>query len=184
VSNPIELKITLDLDRHLAGEAILDNDGDYVGTGPTTLEDVVLGMVADKLAHRAARDAESGYPSLRDRVKAIRDEAIRAKVEPAIEEALTAPIRRTNTYGEPVGEETTLRDVIADQVTKQLKVTNARSGFDDSTLTKFIREEVQKALKADLKKELDRAKAAVLSEVQSAGAEVIADTLKRAAGRF
>lgn len=185
---PLELTITLDLDGHLAGEQIYDDEGDPAGAVPTTLESVVLGMAAKQLADRAVRDAESGYPGLRDRVKRIRDEAIRAQVEPLITEALSAPMRVTNSFGEPTGSETTLRALIAEQATAALKVSDTRNPNRfperDTTLTKFIRDEIDRALKAELKKALDEAKAQVLARVQEAGGEVIADTLKRAAGRL
>lgn len=187
MAQPIELTIALDLDKKLAGEPIRDADGEYVGSGPTTLEDVVLGMAAQQMVDRAVRQPDV-YTPLRDRVAKVRDEVIREKVEPLIEEALSAPIRRTNSFGEQAGEETTLRAIIAQQATDALKVSNTsnpnRFRDADTTLSKFIKEEVDRALKAELRKELDEAKAQVLARVQEAGGEVIADTLKRAVGRF
>lgn len=187
--DPIDLTITLDLDKKLAGETYVDADGDYAGTGPTTLEDVVLGMAATELADRAVRARSEGlYDNLKDRVAKIRDEAIREQIEPLITDALSRPIKRTNSFGEPHGEETTLRAIIAQQAEDALKVSNTRNPNrfrdTDTTLTKFIADEVDRALKNELKKALDEAKAQVLARVQEAGGEVIADTLKRAAGRF
>lgn len=189
MTNPTELTFTLDLDRKLAGETYVDADGDYAGTGPTTLEDVVLGMAAKELADRAVRDRTDGpYNTLKDRVQSIRDEVIREQIEPLITDALSRPIKRTNSFGESVGEETTIRALIAEKAEDALKVSNTRNPNrfrdTDTTLTKFIADEVDRALKAELKKSLDEAKAQVLARVQEAGGEVIADTLKRAAGRF
>lgn len=185
MSDPIELTITLDLDSKLA--TYLDADGEYAGSGPTTLEDIVLDMAAKRLVDTAVRQRDT-YTPLRERVGKVRDEAIRKKIEPMIEDALSAPIRRTNSFGEAVGDETTLRALIADQATTALKVSNTgnpnRFRDQDTTLAKFIREEVDRTLKAELKKALDEAKAQVLARVQEAGGEVIADTLKRAAVRF
>ena len=187
MSEPIELNLTLDLDRKLAGEPYVDADGEYAGSGPTTLEDVVLGMAAKQLADRAMRSHDD-YRPLTDRVRKIRDEVIREKIDPIIEEALSAPIRKTNSFGEPTGSETTLRTLIADQAEQALKVSNTnnpnRFRDTDTTLTKFIAAEIDKALKKELKGALDEAKAQVLARVQEAGGEVIADTLKRAAVRF
>jgi hypothetical protein len=187
MAEPTTISITLDLDKHLAGAPIIDNDGEYVGSGATTLEEVVLGMAAKQLFDSVIRNRDMHAP-LRDRVHKVRDEVIRSKIEPVIEEALSAPIRRTNSFGESVGDETTLRTLIADQANAALKVSNTtnpnRFRDADTTLSKFIRDEIDRALKAELKTALDEAKAQVLARVQEAGGEVIAETLKRAAGKF
>lgn len=102
----MKIEVTVDeitLDTMVASAFVYDDEGELVPDGKSRS---VADLVAEKITDRITADFR--YNSLRDAVLRIRDEEIRTAVQPLIQEALTRPRQRTNTWGDPVGEETTL----------------------------------------------------------------------------
>jgi hypothetical protein len=183
MAEPITLTIDLDLDQHLVRFTGYDEDGEE-RTAPQTLEDVVIGQVVSTLVAMAVRDEHSGYRDLRKRVEEVTREEITAAVRPMVAEALEGPIRRTNSYGEVLDRNpTTLRDMIFEQVTTALTKGSRQDTYgrqSKSVLSDLVQEHVERILAKELKGEIDKAKAEVVGAVRAKGAEVLAETIKRA----
>lgn len=179
MGTPITIELTIDLDKHLANHVGYDEEGDPV-QGPTTVEDVILGMVADKLVERVTSGIDDYRSTVRDRVAAIRDEEIRKLVAPAVNEAFEAPIRRTNDYGVPTGPERTLHEEIVTKATEWLTSYDPNSRYGDRRLTRaeaLVKEQVDRAMNRELSAAIGSAKAEVIAAVQAKGAEVLAKTI-------
>lgn len=177
----IEIKvddITLDA---IVGQGFgYDEDGDWSSTGE---EKTVAHLVAAQIVDRLVKDDR--WNSLRDKVMQIRTEEIRAAIRPAIDEAITRPIHKTNTYGERVGTVTTLAEVIADEARKQLgePVDRYRSE-KGSLLQQTVRAEVKRAFDTEIAETVKRARDLVTQEMggqiaQQVTAAVTAGLAKR-----
>jgi hypothetical protein len=181
VSEVTEVTVKLDLDAWLAryGETI-NEDGDREVI-PVTLEDVVVDKAATRLFAKVVKDQDGEYLTLRDRVKAITDDEIRTRIAPMIEEAIATPLRKTNTWGEPTGETTTLRDVIVAEAQAFLNRPADQYAREKSTVVQaFIRQEVAAAVKAELADALAKAKAEVFGAVKANAASIITEVVRQA----
>lgn len=182
--NPITLSIDLNLDDYLVRFHGYDRDGEEV-TERQTIEDLIIERAATQLGQQAIRDeTKSAYRSLASRIGNILDEEIRTRVAPLVEEALTHPFRRTNSYGEPAGAETTLREQIVKTATDYLtKSSGDRYDRDKGTaVQQLIAAEVKKAVDAELKDALAKAKADVAAAVKGHAATMIQQTITSLAG--
>ena len=174
------IEVTVDLSELILGSGYEDE--------PRRLEDVVLDAAAALVVKRVV-DTSEGDDARRElfrQVRAVRSEEIREAVKPTIAEALSAAIQKTNTYGEPVGEPTTLRELILDEARDIL--TKARPNQDgygrrrqeSNVITELIKAEVEKAfateLRAEIKDEADRVRALVRAQA----AEVLTEAMRRA----
>lgn len=131
----------IDLAEHISSH--YDEDGDRVPSG--TLADVITHQLVTQFAK------SDSYRGLAERVQTIRDEEIRAALAPLITEALEKPFARTNAYGEPTGQSTTLREVVVEQAKSYLAERDGYGGRDNPTrLQKAIREQVEAAFKAEV----------------------------------
>lgn len=181
---PTTITIELNLDDHLARHLGYDEDGEHV-QGPMTVEDLVLGLVAQKLVRnvvdRAAGKGRDGwYDSLGRKVAEIRDTLIAEQLEPLVREALEGEYRATNGFGEPVGQPTTLRSVIAKQVDDWLNSRDGDTYRNPKRLTRLsalVAEQVDKAMTKELSAAVADAKAQVVAAVKAKGAEVLAKTI-------
>ena len=148
------------LDTVVAEIVAFDEDGDPYPNGERTVADLVAAQIMARLLK------DDGYRQLATRVQEIRAEEIRAAVRPLIEEALRRPIRKTNTYGEATGAETTLTEVIIDEaqkaITKPLDSYNRDKG---TFLSKTVADEVKKALSAEIADAVKKAREQVSAEI-------------------
>lgn len=173
--NPIDVTLRLDLDAYIATHYSYDEDGEP--NAPRTVEDIII----DSAAKQLLQDAVGPRSVLREHISNIRKEAIRERILPLIEEALSGPIRPTNAYGEPkAGETTTLRELISKQVEETLH-RPYDSYSRDTFVKKFIKSEVEKALKAELKSALDAAVNEVKAAAKEQAATLLADAIRRTA---
>lgn len=174
MTDPIDLTIRLDIDKVLAPtHRGYDEDGEPYGAEPRTLEEVVLDLATEHLIAKLDADTKRG---LAERVRQIRDEVIRAAVEPIVTEALAGPIQQTNTYGEPIGKETTLREIIVATAQKALVLQppGNRRGYDLPAATKVMVEEVDRAVQAEVKAIVAAVKAETADAIRVAAADAIA----------
>lgn len=124
-----------------------DEDGDAVVEGSATVGDKVAAIIAKNVM------AHPDYRSLQERVTALRDEEIREQLRPIVAEALQKPIQKTNSYGSPVGQPTTLTELIMESVTKYWNPNSTdRYGSRDQTLPGLIDATVRKELAAEIPK--------------------------------
>lgn len=169
---PTTLTLTLDWTPILR-RARETPDGDWIDE-PVTIEEVLLDAAVDRVVDRLDAEIMRG---LAQRARQIRDEVIREEIEPLIREALSGPIMRTNSYGEPIsGSETTLRDVIMDHARRALTLQpqGSRSTYDLPAATKVLREQVDLVVTKEVKAIVDAVKAETYERIRAAAADQIA----------
>lgn len=181
MSNTIHVELDVDLDRHLAGQTTYDHDGD-IGTGPTTLEDVILAEVVRTVVQRVVSDRDL-YRTLALRIGGIRDETIRAQVEPLVQAALVQSIQPTNHLGEATGEPVTLAERITADATAYLTKTSSRdyNTPGKTPIQKWVDDAVNHTVTAELKNALEDGKAEVKAALRTQGAQLLTETIERMA---
>ncbi|MBZ3909396.1 hypothetical protein [Streptomyces acidiscabies] len=158
----IEIKVDdITLSTVVAEVMSYDEDGDLVPDGK---EKTVADLVADRIVASVVRDDR--YPRLKDRVTEIRDEEIRAAIRPAIEQAVNRPIHKTNTWGEPTGQQTTLSEVIVDEARKFMNEPADKYRREGGTvLQTLVRDEVHKAFSAEIADAVKQARDLVATQL-------------------
>jgi hypothetical protein len=174
----LNIKIQVDeisLSTAVAEVVGIDEDGDPYPSGERTVGD----LVAKEIVDRIIANRDSHWQTLRERVRDIRAELIREAVQPAIEEAVARPIVKTNSYGEPVGESTTLRELIVEEARKICREPADKYRREQgSILTKLVADEVRKALDAEIKDAVKQAREQVSTEIGSLVAASVQSGLK------
>jgi hypothetical protein len=163
----IEIKVDdITLDTVVGKVVDFDEDGDAYETGQRTVAHLVAAQIVERLVK------DDRYPTLRDLVLEIRREEIRAAVRPSIDEALSRPIYKTNTYGERTGQETTLAELIADEARKQLSEPVDRYSHEKGTVLQVaIRAEVKKAFADEVAQAVKQVRGQVTKELSGQMAE-------------
>lgn len=158
----IEIKVDdITLSTVVADVMTYDDDGDLVPTGK---EKTVADLVAARIVASVVRDDR--YPRLKERVTQIRDEEIRAAIRPSIVEAVTRPIKKTNSYGEATGQVTTLSEVIVDEARKFMKEPADKYSREKGTvLEAMVRAEIHKAFGAEIADAVKQARELVAGEL-------------------
>jgi hypothetical protein len=157
-----------------------DEDGD-------ALVEVGVETVGDKVAKIISKNVMQApeYTDLKAKVSQIREEEIRAALKPIIEEALQAPIRKTNSWGDPTGQETTLRDIILDEA-KRAWATDRNNSYSSNRETTdirtAIREEVRKHINGEVAKAVKEAQNAALKAVGDLASAPVVDAVRKALG--
>jgi hypothetical protein len=140
-----------------------DNESGPYLDGHITVGD----LVARHLVDAVKRDSDR-YRALVTKVGEIRAEMIREAIAPQIEKALTAPLRKTNQYGEATGQETTLRELIVAEAQKALTEPAGGNSYDRDRKTliqKTVADEVQKALAGEIADAVKAARQQVATEI-------------------
>jgi hypothetical protein len=165
----------LDLTTVVGRRRVRDEDGDW------TEDDETLGdvLVAELLRQVMKNDDWRGVKGL---VKQIREEEVRAAVQREIAEALTTTVPITNTYGEPTGQTTTIRALIADMAKDALTKPADRYGSGESAVRQVLRKQVDVALAAELLAVVKEERAKVVATIRGHAAEIIAKTLEQGLG--
>lgn len=174
--NVSDIKLTDEVDQQIQDR---DEEGYPIGRSAT-----IADLVAEKIADRLVRENNSYYKSLRERVNMKIDALITERVKPLVDEAIAKPIRKTNTYGEPTGAETTLTEMIIDGARKWLEAPTGDSY--DRNRKPMARKLVDEAVGAALTKELAMAIAAerekVVIAVRTQAADIIARSVVAGVG--
>lgn len=147
------------------------DDGDEVCEGQATVADKVARLIADAVM----RSPE--YTRLKNRVTEIRTEEIREQIRPIIAEALQSPIRKTNTWGDPVGEETTLKALI---MTTAKQEWSAKDRYSSPWIQETIRTEIRKHIGAEVQKAAKETRDAALKALGDMAAAPVLDAVKKA----
>lgn len=135
-------------------------------------------LVVGELVQRYMQTED--WPSLRKRITQVRDEEIRALVLPIIAEAVAKPVQKTNTYGDPIGEATSLREVILDEARKLLQGAKGDSYNRKEPLGRqLIREMVDKELRAELAEAIKAEREKVVAAVRAQAAELITEAVTK-----
>jgi len=156
-----------------------DHETGAVETRGKTLGDLVAEQITQKLV------ADDHYREMRKRYLKVRDEEIRAAVAPVVAEALAGPIQKTNSFGEPTGQQTTMRELIMAE-TQRLVSKGTDSGYSNrrkTFLQELIEKETGRLFAAELSAVMAAEKEKVVAAVRSAGAELLAEAVKKGIGR-
>lgn len=145
----------------------------------------------EHVAVLAARELLRGDRDLvgefRRRAAKIADDEIREAFRPLIEEALTQAVQPTDGFGTPKGPAKTLREVLVEHATAELRQKRDRGGIgrkQQTLVEEFVAQEVDSVLRRELQEAVKEAKAEVLVAVREQAATVISETIERvAAGR-
>lgn len=154
------MEITINVADVDINSLIPDLDGNG---GETPLADLVVAELVDRAVKTREYNQRIG-----ERVQAIRDEEIRAQIAPVIAAELAKPLRLTNSYGEPTGKETTLREMCVEAA---LKVVKEPADRHSSNRASLLEVEVQKQVRA-----------ALVGEIAQAVAEIKASLVKTLTG--
>jgi hypothetical protein len=136
--------------------------------------------LADAIAEKVAADLrkDNHWPDLKTRVAQIRDEEIREHLRPIVADAVAAPIKRTNVYGEPTGQQVTLIEHIVTEA--QAMLNRPVDGSRSQTLVqKLIREQVDRALVAELRAAVTDEKTKVIAAIRNKAAELLTEAIKQ-----
>lgn len=145
--------------------------------GGRTLADLIVRSALDRLVK------DDPWSTVEDRVQRIRDEEIRDHVKAVIAEVLEGDLRRTNSFGEPVGKPTTLRELIVEEA-RQILIRRddsyPRNG--ETVIGKLVREQVEVAFKKELSGVIAEEKAKVVAAVRESAADLIAKAVTEGIG--
>ena len=144
-----------------------DEDGDAIPGDQLTLGD----LVAQKLAEKIYGSLD--YADRRDLIRVATDERIslvRERLAPQVEEALSGEIQKTNNYGEPTGQVTTMRELVIAEITRVVNAKGDRYHSSENTplINRVVTAEVNRVLGTELaevfKAEKDKVVAAVANK--------------------
>ena len=149
----------------------VDEDGDGYLDGQMTVADKVAQLIKAEVVKHPE------YENLRKRVTEIRNQEIREAVKPLVREALERPIRKTNYYGEPTGQETTLSEIIMDEAKKVF--TEVKDPYRDKRpfIQGVVADEVKKAFQKEIQEQVQKAREAIATQL---GTSVYQDVVKTA----
>lgn len=136
-----------------------DEDGEV--RGATTVLDLVVAEVV-----------KQNRTVLTSFVREVRTELVREALAPVVAEAIAAPVQKTNIYGEPDGQPTTLRELVLTKVREVL--TEPVDKYDrakGTLLSSIVRKEVEEAFRKEVAAELAEARASVRKRVVEIAAE-------------
>ena len=173
----MEIKVVIDeitLQTAIGEVVRVDEDGEEYADGEVTVGDRVAELITQHVLKRPE------YTSLAKRVTAIREEEIREAVKPLIREALQRPIKRTNYYGEATGKETTLSEIIMQEAKNVF--TEVRDSYRNNRpfVYEVVQAEVQKAFQADIKEQVQKARAAIAAQLGASLSEEVVKTALKA----
>lgn len=175
------MNITIQVDEISLSTAVADvigydkDDGAPHKAGERTVGDVV----AEKIVDRIIETGDDHWQMLRERVRDIRAEMIREAVRPSIEEAISAPLRKTDGFGEPMGGPTTLKQIIVDEARKMLsKPASTDYRSSQTVVQKIVAEEVKQAFVAEIKDAVKQAREQVAGEIGQQVASAVSAAMK------
>ena len=149
--------------------------GDAYNGEPLTLLDCVVKETARILLGDTDHTTRS---EIVKRVRDIRVEEIREQVRPLIAEALAGELQRTNSFGEPTGQATTLREMVVAEAKRVLgSPTDRYSSNGQTFVQKLVAEEVGRVFEADLRDAMAAEKAKAVAAVRAKAADLLAEVL-------
>ncbi|MGH3381876.1 MAG: hypothetical protein ACRDP6_44825 [Actinoallomurus sp.] len=166
----------MNIEVNVTGVDLATVTGGYGPDGePTTLGDLVVAEIARQYMRT------DDLSDLHRQIRMVRDEVIRERVTPMIEEAVSRPIQRTGSYGDPIGEPVSMREVVVDEARKVLQGTpNGSYGRDREPIgRKLIREMVEKELRDELADAIKDERQKVVDAVRGQAAELITEAVTK-----
>lgn len=148
--------------------------------------------VSTAIAQRIKGDA---YAHIRDMAKSqvekVMQEIVNDKVGELVVEALQSGVQKTNTFGDPIGEPISLKQMLLNSTNKFLSEmvdSSGRSGHSSygTTKTKFqwiIDNAVDHEFRSQLKKHIDEARKAVNENMKAEAKKILADAVESIAAK-
>jgi hypothetical protein len=168
------MKITIDL-AETGYPMGYDGDDESYPTG--TIQEAILAEVALQVRAKIGDVERLAIGEIHKEIREARLDVIRDRLDEEIVTALAEPIRKTNIYGEPTGPETTLKQLVIEEVKSYLEEKvgiDGYSGRDRVTrVQKFVQEEVDKVITRELRAEMAKAKEAAVEVVRGAVTDVV-----------
>lgn len=164
------------LDSVVGDRRVPDGDGGY-DREPQTLGQAVAEDIADRLVK------DDRYARLRDEVLQLRKEEVHKLIAPIVAAAITQPIQRTNTYGQPAGPAVSMTELIIQETREYLGKVDTYRRDEGTVVQKLVREAVSKTIRTELASVIAEEKAKVVAAVRAKAAELIADAVKEGIGR-
>lgn len=151
---------------------------------PVTVIDAVIDRAAKVVADEAARTLHLSK-ELRARALQRVDTIVDTAVIPLVGEVLAGEVRRTNTYGEPVGPPATLRELVIEAARKQMTPGKnpGMSSQSRTSLDEAIASTVKAVVAKELADEIAAAKKVVRDALGQSVAETMAETITKAMAR-
>jgi hypothetical protein len=153
-----------------------------------TIADKIIEAAADLLVREGGVKVTQGLDT---EIKNAREAMIDRKLEEAITEALSKPLRQTDLFGTAKGDETiTLNELVLDRFKAFLKRADAvdhsrpRYGGEKTVLEKMIDDAIGRTFKGEIEKAVKKATEQAEETVKAAAAEVLAESIKRAGTRL
>jgi hypothetical protein len=149
-------------------------DGEPYQLGNKTIADLVARQIVERLVKH------EHWQDLTHTVFEVRREVMRDLITPSVERAIAEPVRKTSIYGDPVGEPTTLREVIVHQAREVInaKDPNDYRGEKGTFLERTVRAEVAKAMHDEIIAEVAKARALVADEIGKQVAAAVTSAMK------
>lgn len=161
--------VTITLEPEHLLRALLPGSYGYEEDRPDEVADRVLDLAARRLADELR-------PTVREALAGV----VRERVAEIVRETLAEGVRRTNTYGEPVGQPTTVAGLVRAEVEKYLTAETGDYRKRETQIAKTVREVAEAAVKADLTTSLEAARKALRDRYTASAAELITETVRRA----
>jgi hypothetical protein len=157
---------------------VVETRSRYDSVGEREDYEVTIGhLIAEKVTQLLAKDDSWG--GVKRRFLEIREEGIREAVQPLIAEALTGAIQKTNNYGEPTGQTTSMRELVMVEAQKIVSKPIDSYGRGETFLQKLVREEIGRVFAGELSKVMAAEKEKVVAAVRAKAADLIAEAVKQ-----
>lgn len=145
----------------------------------------IYDAIKDAAVERLLAKNSEAMVGFSQRVQQITDEEIRKRLEPILDDAINAAIQPTNTWGEPKGEPTTMREYLAKKMELELKKRDTHHrGTNKSLLEEIIERQIREVLGGELKGIMDTAASEIVINVREQASEMFAEIISAAAGRI
>jgi hypothetical protein len=170
------MKITIDLAETGYPMEKWSGDPDESPSPTGTIQEAIVAEVAQQVRIEIGDVERLAIAEVHKEIRETRLDVIRDRLDEEIATALAEPIRKTNIYGEPTGPETTLKQLVIEEVRDYLeeKVGDRYSSSNRVTRAQqFIQEEVDKVVTRELRAEMAKAKEAAVEVVRGAVTDVV-----------
>lgn len=165
-THPEPIQIVLTMDTTVG----YDHDDD-----PISLGDKVINRLVSNLTAKFADQAKA-------QLNAALAVAIEAKATELVDAAIEQPFQKTNTWGEPIGPATTLRELIDEKIKAFLtaRVDSYPRNTPQSYIQNLVGNKVAQEMEKEFKEAIQQGKEQLLAAVKGRAAEVIAESMRRA----
>lgn len=142
---------------------------------PISLGDKVIARLVSNLTAKFEAQAQK-------QLNAALAVAIEAKATELVDAAIEQPFQKTNTWGEPTGAATSLRELIDAKIKEFLvaRVDSYPRNGNQAYIQNLVGNKVAAELEKEFKESIQQGKEQLLAAVKNRAAEVISESMRRA----